>query len=314
MWNQGLQNHLQMAAASLHPQQHHFNHGQQISASQQAAAATAADPALRVKDLASWCEAFDKHELVDILVQISQNNSQFQSYLGHAFVTDIKWCKIRVTFTPSSSNAASNAATSTAPTSSQIQEHFNQFGAILRIECFPATNCALITFENYTFAQAAVSLGVHENVLSTGYDASCCYEFEAAEQPNNASLNLTGPHSANSGRQLALSGPHGFRGSHHGRGGGGDTVGPLDERRIFVSSLSYSTTDATLGNVFSQYGDLDDCTVVMDKMTMKSKGFGFVVFKTVNGASNALRQPDKFIDGRRTRSWLAAQGNQFRRR
>ena len=183
----------------------------------------------------------------------------------------------------------------------------------MRIECFPATNCALITFENYTFAQAAVSLGVHDNVLSTGYDASCCYEFEAADSSNNggAQLAIAGPHGVGTGGA-----PHGYGQQQHGRGGGGgvEVQGPLDERRIFVSSLSYNTTDATLSNVFSQYGELEDCTVVMDKMTMKSKGFGFVVFKTVNGASNALKQPDKFIDGRRSRSWLAAQGNQFRRR
>jgi len=235
-------------------------------------------------------------------VQISKNNSQFQSYLGHAFVTDMKWCKIRVTFSPSPSTTGTPKS---PPTSSQIQEYFNQFGAILRIECFPATNCALITFENYTFAQAAVSMGVHDNVLQTGYDASCCYEFEASEQPLNTVVGLQ-----HVGGQMA--GPHGYGAVHQQRGG--DIVGPLDERRIFVSSLSYSTTDSTLANVFSQYGELDDCTVVMDKMTMKSKGFGFVVFKTVSGASNALKQPDKFIDGRRTRSWLAAQGNQFRRR
>ena len=75
----------------------------------------------RSKDLNSWCEAFDKHELVDILVKISKTNSQFQSYLGHAFVTDIKWCKIRVTFT-----ATTATSTHQAPNSTQIQNHFMQ--------------------------------------------------------------------------------------------------------------------------------------------------------------------------------------------
>jgi len=304
MWNQGLQGvtlqghaHLQQPPPPIHqqPPQHHYGLHQ---------LSVANSPQNRAKDLASWCEAFDKHELVDILVQISKNNSQFQSYLGHAFVTDIKWCKIRVSFTANPPSAG------TPPTSSQIQEHFNQFGSILRIECFPATNCALITFENYTFAQAAVSLGVHQNVLQTGYDASCCYEFEASE-PHSATLHGV----SNTASQPSYRGPYGGSSvpSHLRRGGGSDVVGPLEERRIFCSSLSYSTTDSTLANVFSQYGDLDDCTVVKDKMTGKSKGFGFVVFKTVNGASTALKQPDKFIDGRRTRSWLAAQGNQFKR-
>ena len=80
------------------------------------------------------------------------------------------------------------------------------------------------------------------------------------------------------------------------------------QRRLFVSSLSYNTTDAKLRETFSQYGDLDDCTIIHDKFTQRSKGYGFVIFKTVSGAQNALKQPDKYIDGRRTRCWLAAEG------
>ena len=79
-------------------------------------------------------------------------------------------------------------------------------------------------------------------------------------------------------------------------------------RRIFVSSLAYSTTDETLKNTFAQYGELDDCTIIHDKFTGRSKGYGFVIFKHVSGAQNALKQPEKFIDGRRTRCWLAAEG------
>eukprot|EP00483_Globobulimina_turgida_P009984 UN10003 len=67
-----------------------------------------------------------------------------------------------------------------APTSTQIQQHFSQYGNIRRIECFPSINSALITYDNYTFAQSAVSVGIHENVSNTNYNASCCYEFEGS--------------------------------------------------------------------------------------------------------------------------------------
>jgi len=240
---------------------------------------------IRSKDLNSWCEAFDKHELVDILVKISGTNSQFQSYLGHAFVTDIKWCKIRVTFTSPSSPM------NPSPNSTQIQNHFMQYGNIKQIECFPTINAALITYDNYTYAQSAVSVGIHENVGNTGYNAQCCYEFEGNEPSMHQHSSISGA-----------------------SGGGGNSMvsGPLEQRRIFVSSLSYSTQDDTLENVFSQYGELEDCTIVKDKLTGRSKGYGFVVFKSVSGAVNALKTSEKFIDGRRTRSWLAAQGNQMR--
>lgn len=274
---------------------------------------TSNSPSYRSKDLRSWCEAFDKHELVDILVKISQNNSQFQSYLGHAFVTDMKWCKIRVTFS-AAANVRPQQHTKQAPNSTQIQQHFSQYGTIKRIECFPSINSALITYENYTFAQSAVSVGAHENVAMTGFNASCCYEFEGNEQPSMNALNTASSHSHSN--PMAQSMQQSNNNSVNSMADTGmasmASGGTLEQRRIFVSSLSYSTSDDTLENVFSQYGELEDCTIVKDKLTGRSKGYGFVVFKSAGGAVNALKQPEKFIDGRRTRSWLAAQGNQFR--
>ena len=82
--------------------------------------------------------------------------------------------------------------------------------------------------------------------------------------------------------------------------------GPLSERRLFVSSLSCDTTDGKLRDTFSQYGDLDECVLIYDKNTKRSKGYGFVIFKTVAGAQNALKQPDKYIDGTKTSCCLAA--------
>ena len=89
-----------------------------------------------------------------------------------------------------------------------------------------------------------------------------------------------------------------------------DLNAPLEKRRLFVSSLAYSTTDDTLMNVYSQYGALEDCVIIREKMTGRSRGYGFVVFKTIKGAQNALQMPEKIIDGRRTRAWLASEGNQ----
>eukprot|EP01083_Nonionella_stella_P208555 756773_1 len=244
MWNSSSQPQgIQQPPPPIHqqPPQHHFNANNinnnnnngninpslhqppqvtQLTTTQQE---TADSSSLRAKDLNSWCEAFDKHELVDILVKISKTNTQFQSYLGHAFVTDIKWCKIRVTFTPSSSINNSFNNICKPPTSHQIQEYFNQYGNIRRIECFPSINSALITFENYTYAQSAVSVGIHENVNNTQYNASCCYEFEG----NDNNRNIHNIQQNNNQNNMSNIG------------------GPLEQRRIFVSSLPYNTSDET---------------------------------------------------------------------
>jgi RNA recognition motif-containing protein len=45
---------------------------------------------------------------------------------------------------------------------------------------------------------------------------------------------------------------------------------------IYVGNLSYETTEADLRNMFEAYGRVDRASVVMDRMTNRSKGFGFV--------------------------------------
>jgi RNA recognition motif-containing protein len=45
---------------------------------------------------------------------------------------------------------------------------------------------------------------------------------------------------------------------------------------IFIKKLSYGTTEAILQEAFEKFGKVDSCNIVMDKVTKKSKGFGFV--------------------------------------
>ena len=45
---------------------------------------------------------------------------------------------------------------------------------------------------------------------------------------------------------------------------------------IYVGNLPYSTTDATLQEAFSAYGAVDQAKVVIDRVTDRSRGFGFV--------------------------------------
>lgn len=46
--------------------------------------------------------------------------------------------------------------------------------------------------------------------------------------------------------------------------------------KLFVGGLPYHTTDDTLRAYFLQFGDIEEAVVIHDRMTGKSKGYGFV--------------------------------------
>ncbi len=45
---------------------------------------------------------------------------------------------------------------------------------------------------------------------------------------------------------------------------------------IYCGNLSYSTTESELREAFMAHGAVDSCRIITDKMTGKSKGFGFI--------------------------------------
>uniref|UniRef100_A0A5B7BJV1 Putative UBP1-associated protein 2C n=1 Tax=Davidia involucrata TaxID=16924 RepID=A0A5B7BJV1_DAVIN len=80
------------------------------------------------------------------------------------------------------------------------------------------------------------------------------------------------------------------------------------QRKLFIRGLGWDTTTDKLRALFSAYGDLEEAVVILDKATGKSKGYGFVTFKHIDGALLALKEPSKKIDGRMTVTQLAAAG------
>ncbi|KAK4778243.1 hypothetical protein SAY87_018430 [Trapa incisa] len=79
-------------------------------------------------------------------------------------------------------------------------------------------------------------------------------------------------------------------------------------RKIFVHGLGWDTNTETLVSAFKQYGDIEDCKAVCDKVSGKSKGYGFILFKSRRGARNALKEPQKKIGNRMTACQLASIG------
>jgi len=69
--------------------------------------------------------------------------------------------------------------------------------------------------------------------------------------------------------------------------------------RLYVGNLSFSATDQTLRDAFAQHGDVTDVHVVVDRMTGRSRGFGFVTMGSANEASAAIQAMNGAdLDGR----------------
>ncbi len=64
---------------------------------------------------------------------------------------------------------------------------------------------------------------------------------------------------------------------------------------IYVGNLPYEADDRQLQDLFSQYGTVSSARVIMDRMTDRSKGFGFVEMQDkdeANAAISALNEQD----------------------
>lgn len=70
-------------------------------------------------------------------------------------------------------------------------------------------------------------------------------------------------------------------------------------KKLFVGSLSWGTTDEALKNTFAQAGTVVSATVIIDRQTNRSKGFGFVEMSTEEEAQAAIDMFNgKELDGR----------------
>jgi cold-inducible RNA-binding protein len=58
--------------------------------------------------------------------------------------------------------------------------------------------------------------------------------------------------------------------------------------KLFVGNLEYTVTAEELRNHFLSAGNITDCVVIVDKMTGRSRGFGFVEFETDEQAKKAV--------------------------
>lgn len=71
-------------------------------------------------------------------------------------------------------------------------------------------------------------------------------------------------------------------------------------KKLYVGGLSYDTTEETLRSTFAQAGTVETATIIMDRMSGRSKGFGFVEMATDEEANKAIEMFNgKELDGRK---------------
>ena len=75
-----------------------------------------------------------------------------------------------------------------------------------------------------------------------------------------------------------------------------------DRMNIFVGNLSFQVTDAEIRKAFEAYGQVASASVITDKFTGKSRGFGFVEMPNANEAKAAIEGlNNKDLSGRAIR-------------
>ncbi|XP_064936159.1 uncharacterized protein LOC135585135 isoform X3 [Musa acuminata AAA Group] len=94
--------------------------------------------------------------------------------------------------------------------------------------------------------------------------------------------------------------------SLHHRSRFGDTT----LTKVFVGGLAWETPTAELRRFFEQFGEILEAVIISDKITGRSKGYGFVTFRDPESARRSVVDPNPVIDGRRANCNIAALGRQ----
>lgn len=69
--------------------------------------------------------------------------------------------------------------------------------------------------------------------------------------------------------------------------------------KLYVGKLPYRTTDQELNDLFGQFGQVVSATIIIDRETGRSKGFGFVEMSNDEEAQSAMSQlNNSSLDGR----------------
>ncbi|XP_010466310.1 PREDICTED: uncharacterized protein LOC104746509 isoform X2 [Camelina sativa] len=73
---------------------------------------------------------------------------------------------------------------------------------------------------------------------------------------------------------------------------------PIKTKKLFITGLSFYTSEKTLRAAFEGFGELVEVKIIMDKISKRSKGYAFLEYTTEEAASAALKEMNgKIING-----------------
>lgn len=69
--------------------------------------------------------------------------------------------------------------------------------------------------------------------------------------------------------------------------------------KLYVGNLPFSVTEEALKKVFSEFGEVEEANIIVDKFSKRSKGFGFVTFSDDAAGQKAIEaMNEKDFEGR----------------
>jgi RNA recognition motif-containing protein len=70
-------------------------------------------------------------------------------------------------------------------------------------------------------------------------------------------------------------------------------------KRLYVGGIPYSSTEESIKEAFGEAGEVESVRIILDRMTGRSRGFGFVEMATEEAAQKAIELFDgKDFEGR----------------
>lgn len=66
----------------------------------------------------------------------------------------------------------------------------------------------------------------------------------------------------------------------------------MENKKLYVGNLSYSTTEEQLTELFGEHGVVESVKLINDHETGRAKGFGFVEMATLEDAESAIKALD----------------------
>ncbi|KAJ1280878.1 hypothetical protein BS78_04G265800 [Paspalum vaginatum] len=93
-----------------------------------------------------------------------------------------------------------------------------------------------------------------------------------------------------------------YKGDDDSKSSEGTGVADIKSKRLFVTGLSFYTSEKTLRAAFEPFGQLVEVKIIMDKISKRSKGYAFIEYTTEEAGGAAL----KAMNGQVTHMFLSA--------